>query len=109
MDNTLHLKSEPPETENDKASKPTLRRVTSDETERPPSAQQPHSHVGESADEDDGDDLDSDPAEVIIDFDWAGLHQRYHNAMQDCHLQEGELAREWESLMTVCCSTAGAL
>ena len=104
MDNAPHFKSEPPATQIDEASKPPLRRVSSDETERPPSAQQAqgdaHDHVHES-DEEDEEELDSDPAETIADFDWDALHERYHNAMNGCHEQEGELAQEWESLMNV--------
>jgi hypothetical protein len=109
MDNTAHFKSEPPATQTDQASKPRLRRVASDETERPPSAQQLQRPEDEDDHEDDSDGIDSDPAETITDFDWDGLHQRYHNAMQDCHEQEAELAQEWESLMEVPLSSSCTL
>jgi hypothetical protein len=75
--------------------------VNSEETERPPSAQQVHRDSDEHADEDDEEELDSDPAEKIADFDWNALHERYHQVMDGCHDAEGELAQEWESLMNV--------
>jgi len=104
MDNRPHFKSEPPATQIDEASKPPLRRISSEDTERPPSAQQVHDDVDdhvEDDEEDDEEELGADPAEQIVDFDWDELHQRYHQAMQGCHEHEGELAQEWESLMNV--------
>jgi hypothetical protein len=111
VDDTAQFKAEPPMAQNDQVSKPPLRRVTSDETERPPSAQQLQRHVDADDDEDENDDdnIDSDPAETIIDFDWGGLHQRYHDAMQNCHVHEDELAQEWENLMKVHFSFSYAL
>ncbi|KAF2831498.1 hypothetical protein CC86DRAFT_366849 [Ophiobolus disseminans] len=102
MDNKQRFKSEPPATQLDDASKPQLRRISSEDTERPPSAQQVHGNEDEhddEIDEEDEEELDSDPAERVIDFDWEDLHERYHKAMQGCHDQEGKLAQEWESLM----------
>lgn len=105
MDNTTRMKSESPATQPDIPAKPPMGRVSSEEAERPPSAQQcqrdTEEHTDENGEEEGEDDLDSDPAERIADFDWTDLHQRYHNAMQGCHDQEGELAQEWESLMNV--------
>jgi hypothetical protein len=106
MDNTPQFKSEPPAAQHNESSKPPPRSVSSEDTERPPSAQQaPKNMDGHSGDEDedadDDEDMDSDPAEQISEFDWDDLHQRYHDAMKGCHEQEGELTQEWESLMNV--------
>jgi hypothetical protein len=103
LDN-MDVKSEPPATQHGETSKPLSRRVSSAETDRPPSAQQLRQDEGSHADESDEDpeeELDSDPAEKIVDFDWSGLHHRYHDAMKGCHEQEGELTQEWENLMKV--------
>ncbi|KAF2035933.1 hypothetical protein EK21DRAFT_53574 [Setomelanomma holmii] len=102
MDNSPNFKSEPPATQPDAISQPPLRRATSEETERPPSAQQARRDSDEHAggDQDDEEELDSDPAEKIVEFDWDELHERYHEAMKGCHDAEGELAQEWESLMS---------
>lgn len=112
MDDAPHPKSEPA-TQVEKESKPptTLRHVHSDDTERPPSAQQVHIDEEKNVDEkdedydenedDDDEELDSDPAEPVVDFDWENLHQRYHEAMQGCHDHEAELTQEWEQLMNV--------
>jgi hypothetical protein len=103
LDN-MDVKSELPATQHGETSKPPLRRVSSTETDRPPSAQQlrqvDECHADES-DEEHEEDPDSDPAEKIVDFDWNDLHRRYHDAMKGCHEQEGELTQEWESLMKV--------
>tara|TARA_R110002003_G_scaffold59_17_gene5354 strand:+ start:27300 stop:27761 length:462 start_codon:yes stop_codon:yes gene_type:complete len=101
MHSPPQVKPEPPATQVDEATKPPLGRVNSEETERPPSAQQVHRDSDEHADEDDEEELDSDPAEKIADFDWNALHERYHQVMDGCHDAEGELAQEWESLMNV--------
>jgi hypothetical protein len=92
--------SEPPPTQND-AARPPPRRVSSEETERPPSAQKDADEHTEFEDGEDEENIDFDPAEKIADFDWDDLHGRYHQAMERCHAQEGELAQEWESLMNV--------
>ena len=105
MNNKLVVKSEPPLTQDAEASRPPLRRVSSDETERPPSAQQLlHRDVDEQTvargdDEQEAEDID--PAEAIVDFDWNDLHERYHEAVNKCHGQETELMQEWENLMSV--------
>jgi hypothetical protein len=108
MDNGPQFKSEPPAPQVDPASKPAFTHAHSDETERPPSAQQIHDdeekhveEVVEDEDEDDGMELDLDPAEGIADFDWDALHERYHQAMDACHDQESDLSQEWTSLMNV--------
>lgn len=104
MEKSPHFKSEPPAaaSQNDGVPKPSLKRINSEETERPPSAQrvQREDTVPDS-EESDEDELDSDPAEKIVDFNWDELHQRYHEAMNGCHAHEAELAQEWESLMNV--------
>lgn len=102
MNDNAHFKSEPPATQIDQPSKPPLRRVNSNETERPPSAQQVIRDADETdEDEDDEEEVDSDPAEKMADFDWNDLHQRYHDAMNACQDEEAELAQEWDSLMAV--------
>ncbi|KAH7076808.1 hypothetical protein BKA63DRAFT_290654 [Paraphoma chrysanthemicola] len=99
MDEPPHPKSEPPATQLDEGAKPPLRRVNSEDTERPPSAQRVHDETDEHIEEDSEEELDADPADKIVDFDWNALHERYHQAMAGCHDEEGELAKEWESLM----------
>ncbi|KAF1839902.1 uncharacterized protein K460DRAFT_371855 [Cucurbitaria berberidis CBS 394.84] len=103
MDNKLAIKSEPPLTHDADSSQPPLRRVSSEETERPPSAQQLPEEVDEQADPNDDDELEeeeTDPADAVADFDWNGLHERYHEAVNKCHGQEIEMMQEWESMMT---------
>jgi hypothetical protein len=99
----MELKSEPPALKHEKSPKPPPRRASSEDTERPPSAQQLQRDEDEHADESDEpeDDTDTDPAEKIEDFDWEDLHSRYEDAMQKCYAREGELAQEWERLMNV--------
>lgn len=84
--------------------RPPHRRVGSDDTERPHSAQQTQhdtdSHISETSEEE-SDEEDSDPAHRIDDFDWEDLHHRYHEAMKGCHDEEAALMEEWEGLMTV--------
>lgn len=92
-----HFKSEPPLTQKEEGAKPALGRFDSEDTERPPSAQQVHDDTDEEQEE----ELNSDPAEKIVEFDWDELHERYHKAMETCHDEEGTLAQEFESLMTV--------
>jgi hypothetical protein len=104
MDKGPDFKSEPPLTQDAQAVRAPLRRVNSDETERPTSAQQTQDEVNEHSDangEADPEEEDSDPAEKIDDFDWDDLHRRYHEAVKKCHGEEAELVQEWESLMAV--------
>ncbi|CAO2656698.1 Nn.00g055010.m01.CDS01 [Neocucurbitaria sp. VM-36] len=103
MEKNLANKSEPPFHHNAGASRPSLRRVSSEETERPPSAQQLDRDGDEQVDSNSSDDLEeeeNDPADKIVDFDWNDLHERYHEAVNKCHGHETELMQEWESLMT---------
>ena len=83
--------------------------MNSDETERPPSAQQAQHNDHDSADaesESEDEDEESEPADRIDDFDWEDLHHRYHEAMKNCHGEEAALMEEWENLMDVRCSSA---
>jgi hypothetical protein len=105
MDSQPYVKSESPATQDEEPSKPSPKRVSSEETERPPSAQQMQrdDDISDETDEepDNEEDMDSDPAHTIVDFDWDELHRQYHDAMNTCQAEEGELAREWENLMNV--------
>ncbi|KAH8732764.1 hypothetical protein GQ44DRAFT_696392 [Phaeosphaeriaceae sp. PMI808] len=102
MDSPPRSKSDPPVTQDDKNAKPTIGRVGSEETERPPSAQQHRHYSDEHADDNDDsvEEMIEDPEDKIADFDWEALHQRYHDAMHGCQENEAELSREWESLMS---------
>ncbi|KAB2106292.1 hypothetical protein AG0111_0g4996 [Alternaria gaisen] len=102
MDADPACKSEPSLTQDAQPMRPARRRVNSDDTERPPSAQRTQDEVDGQADANAGEqteDEDSDPAGRIEDFDWEDLHVRYHEAMNGCHNEESELMQEWESLM----------
>ncbi|KAF2705253.1 hypothetical protein K504DRAFT_388632 [Pleomassaria siparia CBS 279.74] len=85
--------------------KPSFRRPSSTDTERPPSTQlvnrdandKPTSEAMELDQEQD--DADSDPAEEIADFDWDDLRNRYHAKIKECETNEDELMQEFESLM----------
>ncbi|KAL1794773.1 hypothetical protein ACET3X_006589 [Alternaria dauci] len=102
MDTDPACTSEPPLTEDAQATRPAVRRVNSDDTERPFSAHRMQDEIHGQADATTGeqtDDEDSDPAGRIEDFDWEDLHVRYHEAMDGCHKEEEELMQEWESLM----------
>lgn len=104
MEKGASLKSEPPQGQDTQGSRPPLRRTASDETERPPSAQQIHGNADEqhsSSGEEESEEDDSDPADRITDFDWEELHRRYHDAMNGCHGEEEELMQEWHNLMAV--------
>ncbi|KAH7399261.1 hypothetical protein BKA66DRAFT_565347 [Pyrenochaeta sp. MPI-SDFR-AT-0127] len=100
MDNGLAVKSEPPVAQDAGASGPPLRRVSSDETERPPSAQPIPYDSDEQVSASFEEEENSGPSERIVDFDWDDLHERYHEAVNKCQGQETELLKEWESLMT---------
>lgn len=107
MGNDPESEAEPPR-QDAQNSRLSHRRVGSDETERPHSAQQTQhdtdSHISETSEEEESDEDDSDPAHRIGDFDWEDLHHRYHEAMKVCHGEEAALMEEWESLMTVICA-----
>lgn len=107
MDEAPRPKSEPTATQQESKPSAVLRNVHSDESERPPSAQQRRAEdEAMSEDDNDGEELDSDPAEPIADFDWEELHKRYHDAMTECHEHEGQLTEEWTQLMNVECFIA---
>lgn len=81
------------------------KRVNSDSTERPASAQRDrrddlvqHSDVEAELDLS---DEDADPADSIVDFNWDELHQKYHDAINQCSQEETELMGEWLNLMEV--------
>lgn len=84
---------------------PRHKRVNSDETERPASAQRRRDGSEErsnaEAEQDVVDEEEADPAVRIADFDWSELHERYHNAIKKSGLEEEELMQEWASLMEV--------
>ncbi|KAI4673263.1 uncharacterized protein J4E88_008875 [Alternaria novae-zelandiae] len=80
-----------------------MRRMHSDETERPSSAQRTKDEVDDEADaaaEQQSEDEESDPAEKIVDFDWEDLEARYHDAMKTCHNQEDLLMQELRTRST---------
>lgn len=87
--------------------RPKHKRVNSDDTERPASAQRDRRDGSvERSDveaELDHSDEDADPAEPIADFDWQGLHEEYHAAINQCSQEEAELMHEWSGLMEVIC------
>lgn len=111
MDVNPALMSEPALAQDVEASRPALHGVSSDDTERPPSAQQLHHDSREQGDVDDDKELhdkESDPAERIAEFDWDDLHARYHEAVGKCHGEEAELMQEWEALMIVLLRSPGS-
>lgn len=105
MDNEPKTESEPYQKQD---AQPALKRINSDETERPSSAQEsqhaPDDQASEDSDEEFNSD-DSDPAHRIEDFDWEDLHHRYHEAMKVCHGEEAALMEEWKNLMLVLISS----
>ncbi|KAI4706257.1 hypothetical protein J4E89_008991 [Alternaria sp. Ai002NY15] len=104
MDTAPAAKSEPPPSQEAQTVRPPMRRMHSDETERPSSAQRTKDEVDDEADaaaEQQSEDEESDPAQKIVDFDWEDLEARYHDAMKTCHNQEDLLMQEWDNLMNV--------
>lgn len=102
MEATPAVKPEPPATQDAETSRPMRKRANSDDTERPPSAQQQRNETG-SEDSDansENESIDDGPADRIPDFDWDDLHSRYHAAIDKCQTEENELMHEFESLMT---------
>lgn len=82
------------------------KRVKSDATERPTSAQRDRDESDQESDikaeeHGDSDDEDADPAIKINPYDWDHLHQRYHDTIKECEGEEKELMNEWASLMEV--------
>ena len=92
-------------TQNAEGSRNASGRESSDETGKPPpSAQQVQSNANTNIDtetEDGEEDSDSDPSERIANFDWDGLHERYHDAINKSKDDEAELLQEWSNLMNV--------
>jgi hypothetical protein len=81
------------------------KRVNSDDTERPASAQRDRrdgsEEVSTHEEEDVSIDEDNDPADEIEHFDWEGLHGRYHDAIKQFNDEEDRLMGEWANLMEV--------
>lgn len=102
-------KSEPaaPQQLEQTPNRPRHKRIRSDETERPASAQhnehEDHEDVEEGEEEEQNvlDPNEADPSAQIADFDWASLHERYHDTIKKCSQDEEELMQEWASLMEV--------
>jgi len=83
-------------------SRPVVKRVDSDETERPPSAQQRHDDESDERSDamSEDDPAIDDPAHRLSAFDWNDLHARYHAAISKCQGEENELMQEFQNLMT---------
>jgi hypothetical protein len=81
------------------------KRVNSDATERPTSAQRDREESDQHSDVESkhsaSDDEDADPADQINPYDWGNLHERYHDAIKECNHEEKQLMNEWASLMEV--------
>lgn len=104
MENTTQSKAELPASQDVDIKRPVLRRVSTGETERPPSAQQARGDADvafDTSEDNEMEEEDSDPADRIADFDWEDLHTRYHEAIKKCSEDEEALMQEWESLMSV--------
>jgi hypothetical protein len=100
----MDFKSEPLAPKHERSPRPAPRRISSEDTERPPSAQQLQRNEDDHADQTDEepeDESDADPAKRIEDFDWDDLHHRYEVSMQERYAHEDDLAEEWETLMNV--------
>lgn len=83
-------------------------RASSADTERPPNSAQRIANQDEIGEPADGnheeaieEEEEEDPADKIADFDWDGLHERYHAAIDKCAENETKLMQEFESLMNV--------
>ncbi|KAG9204030.1 hypothetical protein G6514_001666 [Epicoccum nigrum] len=86
------------------------KRVNSDATERPTSAQRDRDQQSDSESKHSAsDDEDADPANEIDPYDWDNLHERYHDAINECNREEKELMDEWASLMEVILSLSSQL
>lgn len=101
MENNTGFKSEPPLTQDADATRPQPKRVSSEETERPPSAQQARDDEDERDNDNDEQEEEADPSDRIVDFDWDDLYYRYQEAVSRCHDEETELMQEWGGLMDV--------
>ncbi|KAF1360484.1 hypothetical protein EJ07DRAFT_177196 [Lizonia empirigonia] len=104
MEDNVALKSEPaaPQDAHQTPKRSEHKRMNSDDTERPATAQRDRDSAEEQSKietEQNPSDDDADPAEQIAIFDWEALHQQYHAAINECSQGEAELMREWASLM----------
>lgn len=112
MDDSAASKSEPVASQDVQQTprRPKHKRVGSDDTERPASAQRIHDDSEEQSDieaqQESSDDENVDPAAQIANFDWEELHKRYHDEIDRCSEEEIKLSDEWESLMKVLCLTS---
>lgn len=111
MEDNVALKSEPaaPQDAQRTPKRSEHKRMNSDDTERPATAQRDRDSAEEQSDietEQSPSDDDADPAVQIATFDWEALHQQYHAAINECSQGEAELIREWASLMQVLCPEA---
>lgn len=81
------------------------KRVNSDDTARPASAQQNRDDSAEHSDAEAelevSDDEATDPAVQIANFDWDDLHRRYHAMISTYSHEEAVLMDEWANLMEV--------
>lgn len=80
---------------------PRHKRVNSNGTARPASAQGDRQDGSEENSEVESDDEGANPADQIRGFDWNHLHEEYHQAIDQCSHEEAELMGEWSSLMEV--------
>lgn len=107
MDDDLDSKYEPivPQEVQQTPKRRKHKRINSDDTERPASAQRDsddsEQHSDIEVEQKLPDDDEADPAAQIADFDWEHLHQRYHDAIKTCSDEEAELMQEWSNLMEV--------
>ena len=89
------------------------KRMNSDATERPTSAQRDHDESDQHSDieskQSAPEDEDADPANQIDPYDWNDLHERYHHEINECNREEEELMNEWASLMEVISSSSSEL
>lgn len=103
MDENPTVDPAPPPIHKADALPPVVKRVDSNETERPPSAQQRHDDRSDEHSEfmSDDDPAINDPAHRLPAFDWEDLHARYHAAISKCQGEEDALMQEFQNLMTV--------
>ncbi|KAF2636620.1 hypothetical protein P280DRAFT_472848 [Massarina eburnea CBS 473.64] len=83
------------------------RRADSGETERPASAQLIHGtdtneeveEEEEEEDDEEEEEEDWNAADPVAEFDWEGLHRRYHEVINNASEEEAALMEEWNQLM----------
>ncbi|XPS70357.1 hypothetical protein M3J09_002578 [Ascochyta lentis] len=83
--------------------RPEYKRINSDDTARPASAQHDRDNSEEHSDieaeHESSENEDSDPATQIANFDWNRLHDQYHIAINNCSQEEAKLMQDWSNLM----------